>query len=139
MLFRLLSVTGLFLIMDQFTKFMVVCLLTEGQSVSVTSWIRIRRVTNARGLLLSNPRLQLLVLAAIFSGICLIIQHGYFFQHRTAQIALGMALGGAFSNLYDQLRLGAVIDFLDLGWWPVFNFADMAITVGVITALWFLR
>jgi lipoprotein signal peptidase len=29
------------------------------------------------------------------------------------------------------------MDFLDLGWWPVFNFADVAITIGVTLALWF--
>jgi len=32
-----------------------------------------------------------------------------------------------------------VIDFLDLGWWPVFNLADVAITIGVTMALWFLH
>jgi Signal peptidase (SPase) II len=30
---------------------------------------------------------------------------------------------------YDQVRRGAVLDFIDLGWWPVFNFADAAITL----------
>jgi len=54
-------------------------------------------------------------------------------------VGLGAALGGAASNLYDRLRRGAVIDFLDVGWWPVFNLADVAITLGTITALWFLR
>jgi signal peptidase II len=49
-----------------------------------------------------------------------------------------LALGGAVSNIYDQLSRGAVLDFLDLGWWPVFNLADVAITLGVATASWFL-
>jgi signal peptidase II len=51
-------------------------------------------------------------------------------------IALGLIVGGAAGNLLDRLRWGSVIDFLDFGvhenWFPVFNAADSAITVGVI-------
>jgi signal peptidase II len=138
-LLRLLSVAGCFFSFDQFAKMLVTRHLAEGQSVSVVSWVRIRRVTNGRGVLLPNPRVLLLVLAAVLGGICLIVQQGYFFQHCAAQFSLGMALGGASSNVYDQLRRGGVIDFLDLGWWPVFNLADIAITIGVPMALWFLH
>ena len=51
-------------------------------------------------------------------------------------MGLGLALGGAGSNVLDQLRRGAVVDFLDLGWWPVFNLADAAIVAGVIGLLY---
>jgi signal peptidase II len=51
-------------------------------------------------------------------------------------LALGLILGGAAGNLIDRLRWGSVLDFIDFGyrtnWWPVFNAADSAITVGVI-------
>ncbi len=51
-------------------------------------------------------------------------------------IALGLIVGGAAGNLLDRMRWGSVIDFLDFGvranWFPVFNAADSAITVGVI-------
>ena len=54
---------------------------------------------------------------------------------RRIAIALGLAIGGALSNVVDRLRWGAVIDFLDFhafGWhWPAFNLADAAITIGV--------
>lgn len=50
-------------------------------------------------------------------------------------LALGLQLGGAVGNLIDRLRRGYVVDFVDFGyrvnWWPVFNVADAAITVGV--------
>ena len=51
-------------------------------------------------------------------------------------IALGLVLGGAAGNLADRLfrspgfLRGAVVDFVDLGFWPVFNLADSAITCG---------
>ena len=50
-------------------------------------------------------------------------------------VALGMVLGGALGNLADRLfrdHGGAVVDFIDLRWWPVFNLADAAISCGVV-------
>jgi signal peptidase II len=51
------------------------------------------------------------------------------------QIALGAALGGAAGNLFDIIRSHSVRDYIDLGWWPVFNLADVAILVGLTLAL----
>lgn len=138
--FKLLLVAGVFFILDRFTKLLVSRRLALGQSVPVTSWLRIRRVANAhQAPLRQHPRLLLLVLAALCSGICLLVRQGYFFQHQAAQLGLGMALGGACSNVYDQLRHAAVLDFLEVGWWPVFNLADVAITIGVCLALCFFH
>lgn len=56
-------------------------------------------------------------------------------NHRQA-LAISLVLGGAIGNLIDRLRLGYVVDFIDVhyqGWhWPAFNIADSAITVGVV-------
>lgn len=50
--------------------------------------------------------------------------------------SLALILGGALGNLIDRVRLGHVVDFIDLhaaGWhWPAFNLADGAITLGAI-------
>jgi signal peptidase II len=45
--------------------------------------------------------------------------------------ALGLVFGGAAGNLADRIRSGVVTDFIDLRIWPVFNVADIAITVGL--------
>lgn len=54
-------------------------------------------------------------------------------------LALSLVLGGALGNLYDRLTLGYVVDFLFFHYkqwyWPAFNVADSAITVGVILLL----
>jgi signal peptidase II len=53
----------------------------------------------------------------------------------SATVAMGLLLGGACGNLVDRLlrhNHGAVIDFIDLRWWPVFNVADACITVGAV-------
>lgn len=47
-----------------------------------------------------------------------------------AHVALVLLAGGAIGNLIDRLRVGAVIDYVDLSVWPVFNLADVAVTVG---------
>lgn len=47
------------------------------------------------------------------------------------QTGMGLVLGGAIGNIADRLRLGFVVDFIQVGWWPLFNLADSAITLGV--------
>jgi signal peptidase II len=53
-------------------------------------------------------------------------------RSRWVQTAAGLILGGAIGNIIDRLRHGYVVDFIQVGWWPVFNLADSAISVGVI-------
>ena len=50
--------------------------------------------------------------------------------------ACGLILGGATGNLIDRLRVGYVIDFIDLRVWPVFNVGDSAITIGIALLIW---
>jgi signal peptidase II len=55
---------------------------------------------------------------------------------RVARVAAGLVLGGAIGNLLDRmfrgddLLDGAVVDFIDFQWFPIFNVADMGITIG---------
>lgn len=50
---------------------------------------------------------------------------------KTLHRGLAVMLGGAAGNLFDRLQTGYVVDFIDLRFWPVFNFADVAIVAGV--------
>ncbi|MEI6306821.1 MAG: signal peptidase II [Deltaproteobacteria bacterium] len=56
-------------------------------------------------------------------------------DQKMAQLSLAMIFSGAVGNLIDRIRLGEVIDFLDVHWyrhhWPAFNVADSLICVGV--------
>jgi len=57
---------------------------------------------------------------------------------RWTLVGLVLVLGGALGNLADRLARspgflrGHVVDFVAIGWWPVFNFADSCITIGAI-------
>jgi signal peptidase II len=60
-------------------------------------------------------------------------------DHFPARFALALILGGALGNLFDRIAFGRVVDFVDLDFpdfimerWPVFNVADIAVTVGMI-------
>lgn len=57
-------------------------------------------------------------------------------DERLERLAYALILGGALGNLIDRLRLGYVVDFIDVfvkSWhWPTFNVADSGITVGVL-------
>ncbi len=59
---------------------------------------------------------------------------GLYLQSHDAQAGVGCALGGAAGNLLDILRRQHVVDFIDLGWWPVFNLANVAIVGGLLLA-----
>jgi signal peptidase II len=51
-------------------------------------------------------------------------------------IAVGLVIGGALGNITDRLFRGdgwlhgSVVDFIDPNWWPIFNVADIGVTVG---------
>ncbi len=57
-------------------------------------------------------------------------------QHRGSIIAAALILGGTLGNMWDRIFRGMVVDFIECHWgswyYPVFNFADAAITVGAI-------
>lgn len=61
-------------------------------------------------------------------------------QQRLLALALALVLGGALGNLIDRLWLGHVVDFIQLYYsdfyWPAFNVADSAITVGAVLLVW---
>ncbi len=61
-------------------------------------------------------------------------------SNRLLAAAYSLVLGGAAGNLWDRLTIGKVVDFIQLHaagyYWPAFNAADSAITLGVVLLLW---
>jgi len=71
-----------------------------------------------------------------FSSAMFLRRSGMWFRGEVSLIGLGLALGGAAGNLIDIWRHQSVVDFLDLGWWSVFNLADVGIVAGLFLAFW---
>ncbi len=90
------------------------------------------------------PDQFLLLTITAFIGIILVLlfvfyfsRHYPFMDTRAGKLALGLVLGGTIGNLVDRLRFGFVTDFIGVGFWPVFNIADSAVTVGIILFAYF--
>ena len=130
----LFLIAALVFAVDQSAKHFAVLYLKHGSSVPVFGkcfYLTLVENTGiAFGILQEYAPALLLVITA--SVLALLVYS--FFRHPDGhykQVAYGFILGGALGNLTDRLRLGHVVDFLDFRIWPVFNFADTFITIGV--------
>jgi signal peptidase II len=67
---------------------------------------------------------------------------GYFARHARRPwlwLPVGVIAGGAFGNLLDRFRIGAVVDFIDPMLWPAFNVADTGIVLGILGLLYVIE
>ena len=134
---KVLILAGLFLLFDQASK-RFVALRTAAQPIACGRLFKIRPTSNPQAMLHGgNPRIILpfLWLIALVSAM-LLYKSGIWFRSESALLGLGLAFSGAAGNLLDLLRRKCVLDFIDLGWWPVFNFADVGIVAGLVIAFW---
>jgi len=132
---------ALVLLVDQLTKVAVTRRFAPGSSATMIRFVRLCNAARpSRCRRLPDKRIALVLFwGMVVSAFAFLIDQGQVFHHPAAQVGIGAALGGAASNVYDRLRRGAVIDFVAIGWWPVFNLADLGITLGAVIALWFIR
>jgi signal peptidase II len=134
---------GFVVLTDQLTKAFVQAFLTPDQSHPVIRPLfHLTLVKNrgiAFGLFQGGEKILLILITLSIGALILFGLRSQPLRLRT-QWGMGLILGGAVGNWIDRIRFGAVIDFLDFRIWPVFNFADTAITLGVgIFLLEFLR
>jgi len=134
----LVTVAAGVVVLDQLTKWWAINRLDDGDIHLVwTLRFHLARNTGAafsvgRGLGVIIPLLALGVVGVM-------IWAGRGLTSPAGAAGLGLVLGGALGNLADRLLRGgggllggAVVDFVDLQWWPIFNVADIAVTLGAI-------
>jgi signal peptidase II len=136
-------------VLDQAVKKVVVTTMSPGESVDVVgAFVRLTRTSNTGGAFgLLRGRASWFIAVSLLATAAIVV-----FSRRLAasqpieRIAFSLILGGAVGNLIDRVRIGAVVDFVDIGgsvWrWPAFNVADSCITIGVTllaVSLVFLR
>ncbi|MGI8792153.1 MAG: signal peptidase II [Acidimicrobiales bacterium] len=124
--------------LDQMTKTLAVRGLEFGEPVHVVGTFRLNLYLNPGGAFSIGSSFTpfFAVAAAVVVAILLLSSRRATSAGMAA--ALGMVVGGATGNLVDRvLRAhdGAVIDFLDVQWWPIFNVADVFLTIGGISLL----
>jgi len=122
-------------LLDQFSKYLVVDFLSEMKSVSIFRYFSLTLVKNT-GIcfgILNNLNVRIFIITASFIiGIAIIISIIRYGKDKQMIIASGLVEGGIIGNLIDRIRIGAVIDFINFHFWPVFNLADAFIVTGVV-------
>jgi signal peptidase II len=121
--------------LDQVSKLLVVHRLAEGQArqTSVRLPVRLRRVRGRSAGICQIRNVGVLAMCWILAAITTFVLAAS--ASPMWIVGVGLALGGAAGNLLDLIFRGAVVDFVDVRVWPVFNFADAAIVVGAAIAL----
>ena len=122
--------------LDQWTKYLVASKMELGESIPLLPGVF--HLTSHRNLgaafgILQNQRLLFIgITIVVVIGIVVALYRVGGKQPRVAT-ALALVLGGAVGNFIDRVRTGEVVDFLDFTLinFPIFNVADMAITIGV--------
>jgi signal peptidase II len=137
---RWLGLSAIIIVLDQWTKHIATAALQLHDSISVLpglNWTLAHNYGVAFSILNNGPGVQRWGLS-IFA---LLVACGFTWyltrvskQDRYESIAFALVIGGAVGNVMDRLRLGYVVDFIDVYWrthhWPAFNIADSAICVG---------
>jgi signal peptidase II len=130
----LIAIAVLVTVVDQLSKWYVWTHFELGESrpalSTLVSWTYLHNTGGAFSIL--NGARWFFLSAGVVISLMLVralpkMAHG----HPVPALAYALILGGAVGNLIDRGLYGYVVDFIDFHWWPVFNLADSAITVGI--------
>ncbi len=140
---RLLMIAGTVCIVDQLVKALIVSTVPVYQTIPVIpGFFNLTHIYNpggAFGFLSGSPsvlRHLFFVIASIIAmGLILFLYAKTPPGHGLLKFGLSLIMGGAVGNILDRIRIGKVIDFLDIYikdfHWPAFNVADSAIVIGI--------
>ena len=134
-----LLISAVIVLLDQISKAWALRDLADGRIIHVI-WTMQFNLTFNRGMAFSRGT----GIGPIIGVIGLVVVVLLLLSLRRAdnaltRVATGLIIGGAVGNILDRLfrgsgwMRGAVVDFIDFQWWPVFNVADMAIMIGAAT------
>lgn len=138
-------VAGVVLVLDQLTKYLVVQNIGMGNvwyPIPALEFFRIAGTYNTGTACGYFPQLSIVFTFAPFLILAAVI---WFYRSQAKpswllSLAIGLIVGGAIGNLIDRLRLGYVVDFVQVGTFPIFNVADAAVSTAVVLMLlWSLR
>jgi signal peptidase II len=134
--------------LDQLTKVLVQLKLPLGSQAplipGLLNLVHVRNKGAAFGLMSGWPPGFVWLFFVVVIGLVLVVL-GYLLwrlpdDHWSAALGYSLILTGALGNLIDRVRLGEVVDFIDVYWgryhWPAFNVADSLVCVGTAILVW---
>ena len=138
----LLQLAAIVFLLDQFSKFLVREFLTFREAYPAEGFFRIIHSHNTGSAfgILQDQNGPLILVSLVGITVLALIYRSQRSPANLLRLSLGLQMGGAAGNLLDRVLLGHVIDFIDVGTWPIFNLADSSIVVGLALLGWlFLR
>jgi signal peptidase II len=133
-------ISSVIILFDYITKWIIVEILHLHDHIDLLPFLRIVHVENKGAAfgLFTQFGSNIFILISVCAIIC-IVAYLIRLPIGLETYSLSLILGGAIGNLLDRIRIGKVIDFIDIyvgNWhWPAFNVADSALTVGIILFL----
>jgi signal peptidase II len=139
-------VTGL--VLDQVTKVLVMLRLPLGSQIPLIpgclNLVHVHNKGAAFGLLSGWSAEFAWLFFVVVSALVLVVLGYLLWQlpddQGPAALGYSLVLTGALGNLIDRIRLGEVVDFIDVYWgryhWPAFNVADSLVCVGAAVLVW---
>lgn len=138
-------VASLILIADQLSKQWVLATLgpePESREIMLAgdwlSFLYVRNTGVAFGLFQNAS--SIFIFTSLLITLAIILAYVWYLPNRLGwlQVCVGLIVGGAIGNVIDRIQYGYVVDFIKVGWWPIFNIADSAVTVGITMLALFL-
>ncbi len=138
---RWYALAALVVILDQFTKWLVLENIHYGETIVVApfwNWVLTFNPGAAFSFLADQAGWQrwFFSVLAIAVAAWIAVELTRHPEHKRLSLALTLVMGGALGNVIDRLRFGAVVDFVQWHvagfYWPAFNVADAAITIGAV-------
>ena len=133
---RLASIALVLVIIDQMSKTWAVSALTDGHVIDIVGSLRFALGFNSGFAFSQGQSLGPFIGIAAIVAIALLVRAMLRAHSALAAYGLSGIVAGAIGNVSDRMFRdsgflhGRVVDFIDLQWWPVFNVADSAISVG---------
>ncbi|KXF51617.1 lipoprotein signal peptidase [Rhodococcus sp. SC4] len=135
----LFVIAGAVLATDLLTKILAVANIEPGRPVWLIGDIVSLRLVRNPGAAFSMATGMTWLLTLVAVGVVIgVVRIGRTLRSPWWALGLGLVLGGALGNLVDRffrapgVMQGHVVDFVSVGWWPVFNVADSGIVCGAI-------
>ena len=126
------------LVLDQLSKHWAVSTLDAGNPEHVV-WTLQWNLAYNTGMAFSQGRgLGPVIAIAAVAVVVVLVASIARTDQRTARVSAGLLIGGALGNLTDRVfrgeawLRGGVVDFIDVQWWPIFNVADMGVSIGAV-------